>query len=109
MGYIGITGGVDDPDQQFYENYACGSERNFTGYCNKELDALFDKHSQETNVEARKKLVWEIEKKLVEDVARPIIMHPRQGTCWRPAVKNYTAMVNSSYNGYRFEDVWLDK
>jgi peptide/nickel transport system substrate-binding protein len=53
--------------------------------------------------------VWEIEKKLVEDVARPIIMHPRQGTCWRPAVKNYTAMVNSSYNGYRFEDIWLDK
>jgi hypothetical protein len=24
-------------------------------------------------------------------------------------VKNYTVMVNSSYNGYRFEDVWLDK
>jgi peptide/nickel transport system substrate-binding protein len=29
--------GVDDPDQQFYENYACGSERNYTGYCNAEL------------------------------------------------------------------------
>ena len=26
-----LTGsGVDDPDQQFYENYACGSERNYT-------------------------------------------------------------------------------
>jgi peptide/nickel transport system substrate-binding protein len=26
---LNITGsGVDDPDQQFYENYACGSERN---------------------------------------------------------------------------------
>ncbi|MEA2858143.1 MAG: peptide/nickel transport system substrate-binding protein [Methylobacteriaceae bacterium] len=107
---LNLTGNaVDDPDQNFYENFACGSERNFTGYCNKELDALFDKQSQETNVEARKKIVWEIEKKLVEDVARPIIMHPRQGTCWRPAVKNYTAMVNSSYNGYRFEDIWLDK
>jgi peptide/nickel transport system substrate-binding protein len=24
-------------------------------------------------------------------------------------VKNMTIMVNSSYNGFRYEDVWLDK
>jgi hypothetical protein len=30
--------GVDDPDAQFYENYACGSDRNYTGYCNARLD-----------------------------------------------------------------------
>ncbi len=30
----------------------------------------------------RKKLVWEIDKKLQEDVARPIIFHARTGTCW---------------------------
>jgi peptide/nickel transport system substrate-binding protein len=107
---LNLTGNaVDDPDQNFYENFACGSERNFTGYCNKELDTLFDKQSQETNLDARKKLVWEIDKKLTEDVARPIIMHPRQATCWHPALKNYTPMVNSTYNGYRFDDLWLDR
>jgi hypothetical protein len=26
---------VDDPDNQFYENYSCGSSRNYTG-CNPE-------------------------------------------------------------------------
>ncbi len=31
------------------------------------------------------------------------------GTCWQPYVKGITIMVNSSYNGYRYEDVWLDK
>jgi peptide/nickel transport system substrate-binding protein len=31
------------------------------------------------------------------------------GTCWQPYVKGLTMMVNSIYNGYRFEDVWLDK
>ena len=31
------------------------------------------------------------------------------GTCWQPYVKGVTVMVNSSYNGYRYEDVWLDK
>ena len=34
---------------------------------------------------------------------------PRSGTCWQPYVKGITIMVNSSYNGYRYEDVWLDK
>jgi len=34
------TGSGDDPDQQFFENYACGSERNYTGYCNPELEKL---------------------------------------------------------------------
>ena len=101
--------GVDDPDQQFYENYACGSERNYTGYCNPELQKLFDRQSAEADQEKRKRLVWEIDKKLQEDVARPIIDHRRGGTCWQPEVKGITLMVNSQINGWRFEDVWLDK
>ena len=107
---LNLTGdSVDDPDQNFYENYACGSERNYTQYCNKELEARFDQQSAETDLEKRKKLVWEIDKQLQEDVARPILFHGRQATCWQPYVKNVTVMVNSSYNGYRYEDVWLDK
>ena len=107
---LNLTGNaVDDPDQSFYENYSCGSERNYTNYCNKEIEKLFDQQSAETDKEKRKKLVWEIDKKLQEDVARPIIFHGRTGTCWQPYVKGVTVMVNSSYNGYRYEDVWMDK
>jgi peptide/nickel transport system substrate-binding protein len=107
---LNLTGnGIDDPDQSFYENYGCGSQRNYTHYCNKELQALFDKQSQETDIEKRKKMVWDIDKKLQEDVARPILFHARSGTCWKPFVKNMTIMTNSSYNGYRYEDIWLDK
>ena len=29
---------VDDPDPVLYENYVCGAQRNYTGYCNPELD-----------------------------------------------------------------------
>ena len=101
--------GVDDPDQQFYENYVCGSERNYTGYCNREVDKLVDRQSMEPNQEKRKKLVWEIERRLAEDVVRPVIYYPRGGTCWQPYVKGLTIMVNSIYNGWRMEDVWLDK
>jgi peptide/nickel transport system substrate-binding protein len=107
---LNLTGNaVDDPDQSFYENYSCGSERNYTNYCNKEIEKLFDEQSKEPDLNKRKKMVWEIDKKLQEDVARPIIFHSRTGTCWQPYVKNMTIMSNSSYNGYRYEDVWLDK
>lgn len=107
---LNLTGsGVDDPDQQFYENYACGSQRNYTGYCNQELDRLMDRQSQEVDVEKRKRMVWEIDRRLQEDLARPIIMHNRGGTCRTAQVQNLTLMVNSIYNGWRFEDIWLQK
>jgi peptide/nickel transport system substrate-binding protein len=107
---LNLTGSsVDDPDQHFYENYACGSLRNFTGYCNKEVQALVDQQSVETDLAKRRALVWEIDRRLQEDVARPIIMHNRGGVCVQPSVKNITYMVNSVYNGFRYEDVWLEK
>jgi peptide/nickel transport system substrate-binding protein len=101
--------GVDDPDQQFYENYACGAERNLTGYCNPELEKQFERQSVEPDQEKRKQLVWEIDKQLQQDGARLIIFHLRGATCWHPRLKGLGTMVNSIYNGYRYEDVWLDK
>jgi len=50
-----------------------------------------------------------IERILVEEGARPIIFYPRNGTCAQPYVKGLVTMVNSIYNGYRMEDVWLDR
>jgi len=99
---------VDDPDQQFYENYVCMAERNYTGYCSPEVDKLVDQQSAESDKEKRKQLVWEIEKRLAQDGARPVIFYPRQATCRHPRVKGMTMMVNSIYNGYRYEDLWLD-
>ena len=87
----------------------CGAVRNYTGYCNPEVDKLIDQQSAEANTEKRKQLVWQIERRLAEEGARPIIFYPRGGTCTQPYVKGLTTMVNSIYNGYRMEDVWLDK
>jgi peptide/nickel transport system substrate-binding protein len=109
---VGVTvgeNGLDDPDQQFYENYACGSERNYTGYCNPETDKLIDRQSAEADPGKRKQIVWEIERKLAEDSARPIIFYPVSGACWQPQFKGHTMMVNGNYNGWRLEDAWLDK
>jgi peptide/nickel transport system substrate-binding protein len=107
---LNVTGvGVDDPDANLVENYLCKSERNFTNYCNPEVDKLITEQSKEADVEKRKKIVWEIEKQLAEDAARPVIYHSRTGTCWYPQVKGIIRHQNSIYNQWRFEDVWLDK
>lgn len=107
---LNLTGiGVDDPDVAFFENYACGSQRNYTGYCNEELMTLFKKQSSMADQEARKKLVWEIDARLQGDVARPMISHRVGATCVQPRVQGFVQMVNSSYNGWRFEDIWLKK
>jgi peptide/nickel transport system substrate-binding protein len=100
---------VDDPDPIFYENYVCGGQRNYTNYCNPEVDKLVAAQSVEPDIEKRKHLVWKIEQKLAEDVARPILFYPYGITCHQPEVKNTTVMVNSIYNGNRFEDAWLDQ
>ena len=42
VGAVPMESGVDDPDQMFYENYVCGAERNYTGYCNPEFDKLVE-------------------------------------------------------------------
>jgi peptide/nickel transport system substrate-binding protein len=100
---------VDDPDQQFYQNYTCGSELNLTGYCNKEIEARFDQQSMESDQQKRRELVWEIDRRLQLDNARPIIFYNDAATCWQPELKGFTIMINSIYNGWRLEDAWLDR
>jgi peptide/nickel transport system substrate-binding protein len=108
---VGLSpvGGGPDPDNNLYLNYGCGGELNYNGYCNPEVDQLIDRQSVAANQETRKKLVWEIERKLAEDGARPILFYDRRATCWQPYVKGLTIMVNSIANGARMEAVWLDK
>jgi peptide/nickel transport system substrate-binding protein len=109
IGLNNTGSGVDDPDQQFFENYGCGSERNYTGYCNAELEKRFVEQSSMADQAKRRQLVWRIDKQLQEDGARPIIYHTRLATCMQPQLKGLTVMVNSQYNGWRMEDVWLDR
>ena len=109
IGLNNTGSGVDDPDQQFFENYGCGSERNYTSYCNPEREKRFVEQSEIADRDKRRRLVWDIDKQLQEDGARPIISHNRGATCMQPQLNGLTIMVNSQYNGWRMEDVWLDR
>jgi peptide/nickel transport system substrate-binding protein len=107
---LNVTGvSVDDPDGNIVENYSCNSERNYTQYCNAEVDRLLSAQSREVDRDKRRKIVWDIERILVEDAARPVILHSSAGNCWQPYVKGFHPHDNSQYNNLRFEDVWLDR
>jgi peptide/nickel transport system substrate-binding protein len=106
---VNLTGvGPDDPDANFYENYACGSERNYSDYCNEEVMKMFDRASSETDFKKRLALVHEIDKKLQMEVARPIIAQRIDFFASWDYVKNLVAHHNI-YNYGRMENVWLDK
>ncbi|MBM3646842.1 MAG: peptide ABC transporter substrate-binding protein [Alphaproteobacteria bacterium] len=107
---LNLTGSaVDDPDVTFFEGYACGSLRNYNHYCDADLTKLIQAQSGEVDQAKRRQIVWAADRKLQEDIARPIIMHGRAAGCWQPYVKGVVLHTNSIYNGWRFEDVWLDK
>jgi peptide/nickel transport system substrate-binding protein len=98
-----------DPDPMLKLFYGCGASVNWDGYCNAEVDELIEQQSREGNPERRKPILREIERKLAADNARPILFYAKGGTCWQPYVKGFTQMANSHFNGWRMEDVWLDK
>jgi peptide/nickel transport system substrate-binding protein len=69
---------------------------------------MYEQQSMERDQDKRKKLVWEIDRRLQEDAARPMIYNYRLATCRYPRVHGITVMVNSLFNGWRFEDAWLE-
>ncbi|PYM91447.1 MAG: peptide ABC transporter substrate-binding protein [Candidatus Rokuibacteriota bacterium] len=104
-----LTGiGPDDPDANLYENYACGSPRNYSQYCSEEVMKMIDAQSQELDGQKRLALNYAIQRKLEADAARPILDWKLDYfTVW-PHVKNLIPH-QSIYNFGRMQDVWSDK
>ena len=104
-----LTGlGLDDPDANFYENYACGSPRNYGDYCDETVTRLIEEQSQELNPAKRAALVAQIQRKLEEDAARPTMGWRVDRFARHAYVKNLIPH-QVVYNCCRLQDVWLDK
>lgn len=108
LGVNFTAGVVDDPDAVLFENFACGSERNYSDSCNEETQKLFLAQSAETNPVKRLALVHEIDARLQTDGARPILAQKIEFFSTWPYVHNLIAH-QSVYNYWRFQEVWLDK
>jgi len=100
---------IDDPDSMLVENYACKSDNNFSKYCNPEVESLLTAQSSERDPAKRRAIVWQIEKVLNDEFARPMIYHGRGPLCWQPTVKGFVRQSNSIYNMWRLDGVWLER
>jgi len=103
-----LTGlGVDDPDANFYENFACGSPRNYSFYCNEQVMKMIDQQSLELDSGKRLAQVAAIQKQLEDDAARPTLdTRLDYFTVW-PHVKNLVPHHNI-FNFGRMENVWRE-
>jgi ABC-type transport system substrate-binding protein len=98
----------DDPDANFYENYACASSRNYSGYCDEAIAQLIEQQSQELDPGKRLALVREIQMKLERAASRPVLEWRMDYFTMWPHVKNLVPH-HSLYSWGRFQDVWRDK
>jgi peptide/nickel transport system substrate-binding protein len=101
-----LTGlGVDEPDANYYENYACGSPRNYSQYCSEQVMKMIDQQSQELNPQKRLQMLAAIQKQIEEEAPRPILDWKLDYfTVW-PHVKNLVPHDNI-YNFGRMQEVW---
>jgi peptide/nickel transport system substrate-binding protein len=102
-------GYIVEPDLDMYKFLSTDrNPANYGRYKDPVLDALYDKQSRETNVEARKKLVRQFEKRLLDEEAHylmtlqwhRIIPHSSK-------VKGWT-ITPSHYLNNTLDTVWLD-
>jgi len=100
--------GADDPDVNYFENYTCTSKRNYSNYCNPQIEKLFVRQSSMIDQAERLKLVHEIERRMVNDVARISIAFRVEYNAHQSYVMNFVGH-QSIHSHARFQDLWLDR
>ena len=98
---------MDDPDQ-FLNRYVTGASANYGRFSDPALDDLFSRQARAIDPADRKKLVIEIQKRVLEQA------YYMPGLWWTrrvvhlAKVKNYVAPP-SHYTNQKLEDVWLSE
>ncbi|MEK7205985.1 MAG: ABC transporter substrate-binding protein, partial [candidate division NC10 bacterium] len=62
--------GPDDPDANLFENFKCGSPRNYSEFCNPEVDRLIEEQSRTLDPAKRLQLVHDLDTRLQLEGAR---------------------------------------
>ena len=109
LAFHGTGNAMDDPDIILYENFMCNSPRNYTKYCNKDIEAKIHEQSATLDPKKRKELVQQIDMQLQRDNAKPTLFQTLLTQCWHPYVKGFIRGANGNYSHNRLETVWLDK
>jgi peptide/nickel transport system substrate-binding protein len=109
LAFHGTGNAMDDPDIILYENFMCNSPRNYTKYCNKDIEAKIHEQSMTFDPNKRKELVQQIDITLQREAARPTLFQTLTTQCWHPHVRGIVKGSNGNYSHNRLETVWIDK
>jgi peptide/nickel transport system substrate-binding protein len=97
---------VADPDSVFSEFYLCKAARNYAMLCLAEVDELFRQQSQSSDPEERRKLVHEMQRRVLHSHGSLLLHWGNYLTAQWPQVRNWLQHP-SLYNNQRMQDVWL--
>ena len=93
----------------FYGNYyLCEASANFSGYCDQDFEAMFTEQLSELDEAKRQSLIWDMERKLFNDLPRVQVRWVAEGMAWWPWVKNFYDVDPAYYNNVTLEEVWMD-
>jgi peptide/nickel transport system substrate-binding protein len=98
---------ADDPSLQLSVFQSSDIARgNISGIIDREADAMFEAQQRETDVEKRKKIVWDLEEHLLNTAFTVPTLWAERIVAADPKVKGYTASP-SGLVGRDMQDVWL--
>ena len=94
----------------FYSNiYLCDAPSNFSGYCDTAFEEMYTKQLSERDEDERQNIVWEMERKLFNDLPHIQIRWVAEGMAWWPWVKNFHDVDPAYYNNVTLEEVWMEE
>jgi peptide/nickel transport system substrate-binding protein len=100
------TFAVADPDSVFSEFFTCQAARNYAALCLPEVEELFKQQSQALDPEKRKKLVRDMDRRILRSHGSLLLHWGNYLTAQWPQVRNWVQHP-SLYNNQRMQDVWL--
>ena len=107
---LNLTGSsVDDPDQQFYENYDAARSATTAATATRRSTSLPTSNRPSPTRPSGSRSSGKSTASCRRTRPARSSCTTSAATCWQPYVKSVTLMVNSIYNGWRMEDWWLDK
>ncbi len=103
---VGFTWDVDPDQKTMWHTESYGGGFNVNKYSNPDLDKILDDALATNDQETRKKLYFEMQSILAEEVPSPILYFRRGTECWNAQLHEYDVNdINKWYNAHqwRFE------
>jgi peptide/nickel transport system substrate-binding protein len=108
MSLLGAASNFDDPIDTFGQLFVTNGGRWYQRRSLPELDTLYEQQTFMADPEARKKVVWDMDKMAMNDAAYLVLLWPEFYHVRWNFVKGWTQTPNLWSTNVRMDTVWLD-